>query len=241
MRSLSVRITLLGLALAASPALGQASQTTLIPVQSWVHQEGEFLTAYATGYYGGSNFVWAPLAVPAGVEVDSVCVEVYDNDSAREVGVTLWGAEVYRGSNVIAKLAEASSGVVTTPGGTSLCLLPFGTFAFPLSVRTTADLDNSGSPTTVQYYLQAFLPGSTQVLLGPALVTWRRVVSDAPDTATFNDVPTNDPFYQYVEALYAAGVAGSCDGGTNFCPDSPVTRKQLALYLARALGLFWPN
>ena len=63
-------------------------------------------------------------------------------------------------------------------------------------------------------------------------------VSPPPGTATFADVPTTHLFFQYVEALAAAGITSGCGGG-NFCPDAAVTRGQMAVFLAKALGLHW--
>jgi len=71
-------------------------------------------------------------------------------------------------------------------------------------------------------------------------IWWRRQVSPAPDTARFNDVPTSHPFFQYVEALAASGITGGCGSG-NYCPDAPVTRGQMAVFLSKALGLHWPG
>ena len=63
-------------------------------------------------------------------------------------------------------------------------------------------------------------------------------VSPAPATATFNDVPTNHPFFAFVEALAAAGVTGGCNvSPPMYCPDAPLTRGQMAVFLGRALGL----
>jgi hypothetical protein len=75
---------------------------------------------------------------------------------------------------------------------------------------------------------------------GGVEVRWHRTVSAAPEAATFGDVPTSHPFYQFVEALAASGISGGCGGG-NFCPDAPVTRGQMAVFLAKALGLHFPN
>jgi hypothetical protein len=36
--------------------------------------------------------------------------------------------------------------------------------------------------------------------------------------------------------LAASGITGGCGGG-NFCPDNPVTRRQMAIFLSKALGL----
>ena len=63
-------------------------------------------------------------------------------------------------------------------------------------------------------------------------------VSPAPGSPSFNDVPLSDFGFQYIEALNASGITGGCGGG-NYCPDSPVTRRQMAIFIAKALGLQW--
>ena len=62
-------------------------------------------------------------------------------------------------------------------------------------------------------------------------------VSPAPGTASFGDVPISHPYFQFIEALKASGITGGCGTGTNYCPGDPVTRGQMAVFLARALGL----
>ncbi len=71
-----------------------------------------------------------------------------------------------------------------------------------------------------------------------AIVGYKLQVSQPPGTPSFNDVPVTDFGYQYIEALYASGITGGCGGG-NFCPDNPVTRRQMAIFIAKALGLSW--
>jgi hypothetical protein len=73
-----------------------------------------------------------------------------------------------------------------------------------------------------------------------AVLYYRLQPSPAPATATFLDVPTNSPYFQFVEALAAAGITAGCGGG-NYCPDAPATRGQMAVFLARALGIYWPS
>jgi hypothetical protein len=75
---------------------------------------------------------------------------------------------------------------------------------------------------------------------GGVEVRWHRTVSVPPAVATFADVPTSHPFYQFVEALAASGISGGCGGG-NFCPEAPVTRGQMAVFLSKALGLHFPD
>ncbi len=84
-------------------------------------------------------------------------------------------------------------------------------------ITNATDGSDSFSGVTIEYQLQ---------------------VSPAPITATFPDVPTSDFGFQYVEALVKAGVTGGCGGG-NYCPDSFVTRRQMAIFIAKALGLQW--
>jgi hypothetical protein len=70
-------------------------------------------------------------------------------------------------------------------------------------------------------------------------LTWQRRVSPAPATATFGDVPTGHPYFAFVEALVASGITAGCGGG-NYCVDNPITRGEMAVFLAAALGLHWP-
>jgi hypothetical protein len=86
-----------------------------------------------------------------------------------------------------------------------------------------------------QYYLEVTLPTTFTSLAGAVLV-WHRQVSQPPLLPTFNDVSEGDPFFRAIEALAASGITSGC-GNNNFCPDDVVTRKQMAKFLANALGL----
>ncbi len=52
-------------------------------------------------------------------------------------------------------------------------------------------------------------------------------------TGVFADVPCASPFSGWIEALAADGITGGCGGG-NFCPQSPVRREQMAVFLIKA-------
>jgi hypothetical protein len=84
-------------------------------------------------------------------------------------------------------------------------------------------------------------PQGAAIRIRKARVSWIRQVSSAPGTPTFGDVPTNHPFFQFVEALAKSGITGGCNAAPPlFCPDAPLTRGQMAVFLAKALGLQWP-
>jgi len=67
----------------------------------------------------------------------------------------------------------------------------------------------------------------------------KRNISPAPATATFNDVPVSDPAFQFVEALANSSITAGCTAAS-YCPDNFVTRRQMAVFLSKALGLHWP-
>lgn len=82
-------------------------------------------------------------------------------------------------------------------------------------------------------------PASGNLLrFSKANLSWRRQVSPAPDTATFDDVPPGHLFFQQIEALAGSGITSGCDADS-FCPGAPLTRGQMAAFLATALGLNW--
>jgi uncharacterized repeat protein (TIGR03803 family) len=59
--------------------------------------------------------------------------------------------------------------------------------------------------------------------------------SFVPPTCTgiFSDVPCPSQFADWTEELFHEGITGGCGGG-NYCPSSPVTRAQMAVFLLKA-------
>jgi glucose/arabinose dehydrogenase len=55
-------------------------------------------------------------------------------------------------------------------------------------------------------------------------------------TPVFADVPASSPFCRWIEELARRGITGGCGGG-NYCPDDPVTRAQMAVFLVTTFGL----
>jgi hypothetical protein len=56
---------------------------------------------------------------------------------------------------------------------------------------------------------------------------------------TFTDVPPSHMFYTEIGKIHAQGITLGC-GSSNYCPDRPVTRQEMAAFIIRALGDFNP-
>jgi subtilisin family serine protease len=59
-----------------------------------------------------------------------------------------------------------------------------------------------------------------------------------PATGIFADVPITNQFAPWIEQLYLLGITGGC--GTNplrYCPDNPVARDQMAVFLALTFNI----
>ena len=113
------------------------------------------------------------------------------------------------------------------------------------SVLYRGDIDSDGTADVVSYTVWAqFGTGFDPVYDGSirlrqVRLLYTRQVSPAPAVATFGDVPTDHGFFQFIEALADSNITAGCGSG-NFCPDTPLTRGQMAVFLAKALGLHWP-
>lgn len=166
-------------------------------------------------------YLHAPVQLPAGALVTQVGFDGYDVDPTLNI---TWG------------IYWVSQGNVDTTGDIAWYYSNQSGGSF----NTTATLP---SPHTVDpgkyYFALVDLPKLGQDLRIKGMrIVYKLQVSPAPGTATFTDVPLSHPFNKFVEALVKAGITAGCGGG-NYCPDTPVTRGQMAVFLSSALGLQW--
>jgi hypothetical protein len=171
---------------------------------------------------GGCPFI-ATLHLPTGAHVTSYDFDLCDGDPTVSVQFFMFQTSSPV-SGVLPIGVGGDTGVAATPG----C----ATFSTPVDFT----VDNSSN----FYLIDAIVPAGTGMALGGGRVHYNLQVSPAPGAATFGDVPTGHPFFQYIEALAASGITGGCGSG-NYCPDNPLTRGQMAVFLAKALGLHFPN
>jgi hypothetical protein len=113
-----------------------------------------------------------------------------------------------------------------------------GCDVFGVNLTSPIEIDN----TSYTYYFDIQMPpGCNLGTFRAARAAYRLQVSAAPQVATFSDVPLGHPQRQFIEALAAAGITSGCaTGPLRYCPDDPLTRGQMAIFLSRALGLHWP-
>lgn len=187
-------------------------------------------------FHDGS--VIAPVHLPTGSEIHQVCFVIWD-DSANNMVSPLSLYVVESADEDVSDLMFLELGTTGTtmeeaPGWTQRCI----SFPAPIVFKRWGDIDDDGTEHYLAYHLRAAANTSWQVALHAAVITWNRTLSPAPATATFPDVPTTMWAFQHVEALAASGITAGCGGG-NFCPNNTLTRAEMAVFLAKALGLHW--
>jgi hypothetical protein len=172
----------------------------------------------------GSGFLIAPVNVPSGVVIDYVefsnCI-----NTAGDLFLALWDATYGQGS-----VAGTLVDTVSTAAGCGVD----GTYNINYLVPS-----NYGNPLTLFLLWSATYDGTTK--FNDVTIGYHRVVSPAPGSPSFLDVPLSDPAFQWIEALVASGITVGCGDGTIYCPDNPVTRRQMAVFLAKGFGLHWPD
>lgn len=170
----------------------------------------------------GNPWVKIPIHVPAGAIVSGV--EFNFCDTGAGAFTAFWVRQVKNAAPVFTTLF----GSVGTPG----CVVQNTT------LTPNQTIDNNANSYNIEINMGAT---DSTIQFCSARVIYRLQVSPAPATATFpNDVPTTHPFFRWIEALAAAGITGGCMPGS-YCPNDPVTRGQMAVFISTALGLHFPN
>jgi hypothetical protein len=171
--------------------------------------------------------LWAQAHVPSGARLESIDIYYRDTNPTSDLTVYLYAS--YPGQS-FAQVATVSS---TGSAGT------YGTLASTNISPPYQWPVNGGAQLAVQIDFPA-IDGS--LALQSVVIHYRLQVRPAPATATFADVPDSHPFFQYIEALAASGITAGCAASPpQYCPDAPITRGQMAVFLSRALGLHWPD
>jgi S-layer homology domain len=106
-------------------------------------------------------------------------------------------------------------GLLVMLAGVFLALVSFGTFS-SVFAQNQGGTTREEMTLTLAQALGAFQP--------PACV---------PGAEMFNDVPASSPFCPFIEELARRGITGGCAPNL-YCPNDPVTRQQMAVFLLKA-------
>jgi hypothetical protein len=182
---------------------------------------------YSNQGSGTPQRYFAEIPLPSGAQISLVECRVTDSSAANDVFISLQRSPFDVNTNSGISTEFVASDSTTGATGIQVVSLPVD----ETILHTDQNIRNL-------YAVTADIASDTE--LRECRIVWRRTVSPAPAVATFNDVPTNHPFFRFVEALAAAGITGGCGSGI-YCPDNPVTRGQMAVFLSVALGLHFPQ
>jgi hypothetical protein len=205
---------------------------------AWAYDGAGYL--YRSG--GANTTFWAPVHLPPGAVVDQVCVYGYKG-AAAATNLTYDFAVYEMGSagqapGFLVLLPTVSSAIWGSPGG-----YHFQCHAVPSphTVRVVADVNGDASTHPLVYrFVFNLVEADSDHRLGAARLRWHRAVG-YNSGSNYDDIPVGHPLQPYVNALRDAGITTGCAASpARFCPDLPVTRGQMAIFLARALGLHWP-
>jgi hypothetical protein len=177
---------------------------------------------------GGTNSATcADVTLPSGALLPGLTYYLYDNDAVGYMDIRFFRHDFDPGT------MDQLFGFATVAGETPGWVMQYR--SLPDGVHTV-DNDRAAYRVCVYQWSQT---GSNLGTRGTTF-WFLRQVSPAPAVATFNDVPTGHLFFQFVEALADSGITAGCGGG-NFCPNAPITRGEMAVFLSAALGLHYPD
>ena len=178
---------------------------------------------------GGPGYFDCPFSLPAGSRPIQVDMLAHDaSDTAKVFGFFAYCPVQAPGFQCYGAGSGTTAGTAAAPfdGKITGSVAPYNLV-----------IDKTANEYFVRVTLDAF-DGSVQ--FRQVDVYYQLQVSNPPGTQTFADVPPTHIYYKAIEALAAAGITGGCGAG-NFCPGNNVTRGEVAVFFARALGLHFPN
>jgi S-layer homology domain len=236
----SLSAALLPCALTAQ-SYGIGDQSIVIGAAAFVGQnlnlEGDLRS---DGYLYQPNFLStfsAPVTLPDGAVITQICLYSVNFKQGSTLQLQFEAVKLAGGGTAPAVVPIPGASVTADfLGHNFVCTGPLA-----YTFHDLADVDGDQVPERVAHRLSvAFTPLDDTLGLGGVRILWHRQISTPPPAATFGDVPSSHLFFLHVEALAASAITGGCGNG-NYCPESPLTRGQMAVFLSKALGLHWPN
>jgi hypothetical protein len=218
----------------------QCCQILHIPAAAFSTVQGATATGDATtGYTYPSTFsgnwdFWASVALPTGAHIQFLDLYFEDTNAADDFHIDLMA--LHGGNNGIGGTGNPTVSTVATVESFGSGGYNYSASIADYTVNNNPAYDANGAQLILRTWFD--VTDGTQKFKGVD-IWWNRQLTPAPAVATFPDVPTSDFAFQFIEALVASDITGGCGGGL-YCPDNFVTRRQMAIFIAKALGLYWP-
>ena len=213
--------------LSAAPDTFGISSQTVVMIGSFQFQPNQPSTTIVSfqgidRYVSSTGGAIAHADLPNGALVEKIELRACDTSATDAVVLNFYSCATQ--GALCSPVANLTTGAAAMPG----C----GNFAFTLA--SPLQVDNQ-----VPLVLTIATGTSSATTFSGARLYYRLQVSPAPASPSFTDVPTNYWAFQHIEALKASGITGGVTP-TTYEPESNVTRAQMAVFLAKALGLHWP-
>jgi glucose/arabinose dehydrogenase len=181
------------------------------------------------GSTGGENYGWRVMEGSLCFNPASGCntsgkvlpVAEYDHNT----GCSVTGGYVYRGSRYPLLRGHYFYGDFCTGAFFSLQGSSAGGWTVTALGDTPYSISTFGEDEAGEIYLADYSTGKIRQL----------------GYVTFADVPSTHTFVRYIEGFYSAGITSGCSTSPSmYCPDHPVTRGEMAVFLERGMGNFSP-
>lgn len=186
-------------------------------------------------FEGSSRFIGVFRDLPSGANAVTPVVAYYDNDDIQNLR-----AELRRTCTSFFNFGGQEPETTTLWMGSSSSTPGYAVLVGDEPLNETIQGDHCVYTMWVRLGNGISCAPDNEVRLLKAGLGWHRQVSPLVvlGGGTFDDVPPDHLFSQHIEALADSGITAGCDAD-NFCPNASLTRGQMAVFLAKALGLDW--
>jgi hypothetical protein len=187
--------------------------------QGQTYADVQKLAAYGQNRYCTSACdLWTSVQLPTGVSIRIIELNAYDGGASNV-------------NYIFGYLPDSASAGTIVATGASTWSSGYGFYNRYISYT----VNNYNRNNT----LELQLPGSSIYRLASLRFYYLRQVATGLPNPFIDIGSLNSRFQNAIKALAASGITRGCSPN-QYCPFSPITRGEMAVFLAEALGLHWP-